>query len=204
MPGARRETRRRSRRAAAPIPTRRAARERQSSAPNAGSGEKARIERRYAHHHRRARQEAADLLGVEFREPEHARARQERAVAGDEEAVHVIDRKRMQEDVAAREAPMLHQRERVAREVAVGQHRAFGPARRSRRVEDRRDVVGLRYDRVERRRPVVGPVEQRPLAALEGQHLRFGAQRRGALGELGPQTMTDGSASPNRYASSLL
>ena len=126
--------------------------------------EEARVERRHAHHHRRARQQRADFVGVELREPEHARARQQRAMAGDEQSVHVIDRQRVQQHVAAREAPMPDERQRVAREIAMRQHRAFGTARGPGRVENRRDVVRLRDDRVERRRLVVGAIEQRSLA----------------------------------------
>ena len=64
----------------------------------------------------------------------------------------------------------------------MGEHRALRPSGRSGGVEDRRDVVGFRDDRVERRRPVVRPVEQRPFPARERQHLRRGAERQRALG----------------------
>jgi hypothetical protein len=147
--------------------------------------EKPRVESRHAHHRRGARQQSANFVGVELREPKHPRARQQRAVARDEQPVHVIDRQRMQQDIAAGEAPELNQRQRIAREVAMGEHRALGSTGRPRRVEDRRHVVGLRYDRVKGLRMVGRPIEQRSRAARERQHLGLGAKRRDALGGLG-------------------
>ena len=77
----------------------------------------------------------------------------ERAVARDEESMHMIDRQRVQQHVAAREAPVIDQRQRVAREIAMRQHRAFGAAGRARRVEDRRQVVRQRRRRYRSPRP---------------------------------------------------
>ena len=46
-------------------------------------------------------------------------------MAGDEQSVHVVDRKGMKQDVSAREAPLLDQGERVASEIAVREHGAL-------------------------------------------------------------------------------
>ena len=108
----------------------------------------------------------------------------------DEQPVHVIDRQRVQQDVAAGEAPELHQRQRVAREIAMGEHRAFGPAGRPRRVDDRRDVVRLRYDRVESLR-LIGRRDRAsvpaPLASVST--CASGRSARDALG--GPRAADD-------------
>ena len=140
-----------------------------------------RIESRDPHHRGGARQQRADFLGVELREPEHPRARQQRAVTRDEQSVHVIDRQRVQQGVAAGEAPDLNQRQRVAREIAMGEHRAFRFSGRPGRVQDCRHVVRLRHDRVKRLRPIGRMLEQGARAGREGQHLGLGAQRRDAL-----------------------
>jgi hypothetical protein len=89
----------------------------------------------------------------------------------------------------------------LLREIAVRQHRALRTAGRPRRVENRGDVVRRRGDGIERRRLVVGAIEQRSLAGLERQHLRLRSQRR-ELGGRRAADDTEGSASPKRYESS--
>ena len=99
-------------------------------------GEQARIERGHAHHHGRPRQQRAHFARVEPRQPQHPRSRQQRAVRGDEQTVHVIDRQRVQQDVAAREAPGFDEREAVRGEIAMREHRALRAAGGARRVKD--------------------------------------------------------------------
>ena len=145
-----------------------------------------RVERRHAHHHGRARQQRAHVVGVELREPQHACAGKQRAMTCDEEPMDVVDRQRVQQHVAARKTPVADERRRVAAEIAVGEHRALGPAGRPRCVEDRRELVRLRDDRVEIRVLARSGAQQRAFAACEREDRRFGTKRSDALRGLGP------------------
>ena len=70
-------------------------------------------------------------------------------MAGDEKTVDVIDRERMQQHVTAGEAPLLDQRERVAAQIAMGEHGALGTAGRAGGIEDRRKISRTRVHRIE-------------------------------------------------------
>ena len=86
-------------------------------------------------------QQCDHFLGIELRQPEHPAAREHHAVTRHEQPVHVIDRQRMEQHVAARESPLLDQGQRVAREIAVGEHGALGAPCRPGRVDDRREII---------------------------------------------------------------
>ena len=119
----------------------------------------------------------ADHLGcVESGQPEHAAAGKERAVAGHEEAVNVVERQRVQQHVAAREAPGIDEGQCVARQVTVGEHCTFGATGRARGVNDRRQVVRRGNDGVESLGRVACEVEQRSFVAGKGQDGRFGPE----------------------------
>ncbi len=133
--------------------------------------EQARVIRRYAHQHRALRQVAHDLADVVARQPAHARAGQQRAADGDEQAVDVEDRQRMQQTIGLVESPGLDQRLGVSQQVRVGQHDALRHARRARRIEQRSHVVPVaRHDGRIRRR-LVRTFGQRAIAvAVQGEH----------------------------------
>ena len=115
-------------------------------------GEQPRVERGHAHHHGRARQQRRALRRASNFGSHSMRAPgQQHAVDRDEQAVHVVDRQRVEQHVAAREAPVLDQRRRVRGEVAVRQHRALRAAGGARGVEDRGEIVRLRRHGGERR-----------------------------------------------------
>ena len=100
-----------------------------------------RVERRHAHQHGGARHQLDDEIRIEFRQEDHRRAREQRDVAGHEQAVGVIDRQRVDQHVLVGEAPVIDQRERIRRQIVVRQHRALGAARGARGVEDRGEIV---------------------------------------------------------------
>ena len=122
----------------------------------------ARVEGRNPHQRGRARQEAHHLLGVEFRAEQHRGIGQEGHVRGHEQAVRVVDRQGVDQDVVGRELPGVAQREGVRDEVAVRQHRTLGAPGRARRVEDGGEVVRLDHGGREGVRLLVGEVRQRP------------------------------------------
>ena len=99
------------------------------------------IERRHAHHRGGARQQRHDLVGVEFWQEDHRPARQHHRVRGDEQAVGVVDRQRMQQHVAVAEAPVVDQRQRIGGQVAVAEHRALRPAGGAGSVKDRGKII---------------------------------------------------------------
>ncbi len=129
---------------------------------------------------------ARDFARVEFREPKHAASGKQHAVHGDEQAVDVIDRQRVQQHVATGETPGVDQRKRIAAEVPVRQHRALRAAGRARRVDDRREVVRPRRDGVERFLPSGRAIEERAFAVTERQDGRLRPQRRDGLRRFGP------------------
>ena len=96
---------------------------------------------RHAHHDRRARQRFERLGGIEARQEQQARAGEQSGVAGDEQAVHVVQRQGVEQRVRLAEAPGVDQRQRVRGEIAVGQHGALGAPGGARGVEQRREVV---------------------------------------------------------------
>ncbi len=151
-----------------------------------GRGEKPRVERRHAHHHRRARQCFEHRADLELRQPQHACTRQQRTVQRDEQAVHVIDRQRVQQRVAAGEAPAVDQHRGVRREIAVRQHRALGAPGRSRRVEDRREIVGPGHRVAEVRGLVARPVDELAAVGVQREHRRVAGERRDHAEALGP------------------
>ena len=76
------------------------------------------------------------------------RAGEQSGVAGNEQAVHVVQRQGVQQRVRLAEAPGVDQRQRVRGEIAVGQHGALGAPGGARGVEQRREVVVTdRHDR---------------------------------------------------------
>ncbi len=133
--------------------------------------EQARVIRRYAHQHRALRQIAHDLADVVAGQPAHAGAGQQRAADGDEQAVDVEDRQRVQQAIGIAESPGLHQRLGVSQQVRVRQHDALRHARRARRIEQRGHVVPVaRHDGRVRRR-LVGTLGQRATAvAVEREY----------------------------------
>ena len=109
--------------------------------------EQAVVVRRDAHEDRRPRERIDHLAGVEARQELQARAGGQGDVRRDEQAVAVEQRQRVKEHVRRPESPRPSQRERAGRHRAVAQHRALRPAGGTRRVEQRRDVVGApRHD----------------------------------------------------------
>ena len=109
--------------------------------------EQAGVEGRHAHQRRRARQGGDDRVGVEARLKDHRRAGDQRDIDGDEQAVGMEDRQRVDEDVVGAEAPQLGQRPRVGGEIVVGQHRALRAPGGARGVEDGGEIVGAARDR---------------------------------------------------------
>src|SRR3546814_4011137 len=62
------------------------------------------------------------------------------------------NRQRMEQHIVGRKAPRIAQREGIGGEIAVAEHRSLRPARRSRCIEDRRNIPLVPGDRLERRR----------------------------------------------------
>ena len=108
--------------------------------------EQAGVEGRHAHHRRRLRQPLDDLVHLERRQEDHRAAGKQHDVAGDEKAVRMEDRQRVQQDVVGREAPCLDQRTGVRQQVAVRQHGAFRAAGRPGGVEERGKIVRTARD----------------------------------------------------------
>ena len=92
---------------------------------------KPRVEGRHAHEGRGARKFTDHVFAVEFPQPDHLRARKQRAVAGNEEAVSVKDGKRMKQDVRLGEAPCIAKGDTVCGKVAMREHCPFRFACRS-------------------------------------------------------------------------
>ena len=119
----------------------------------------------------------ADHLGrVESRQPEHAAARKERAVAGHEEAVNVVERQGVQQHVPPREAPGIDEGQCVARQVAVGEHCTFRATGRARGVNDRRQVVRPGNDGIESLGRGACELEQGSFVAGKSQDGRLGPE----------------------------
>ncbi len=152
------------------------------------AGQEPGVEGRHAHHRRRPRQIGDHPVGVKAGMEEHRAAGEHDRVGGDEKAVGVEDRQRVQEHVVTGEAPGVDERPRVRGEVAVAQHGALGAPGRARGVEDRREIVGGASERHEAvtRRP--HPLGERAIALpAEGLQPRLtgccgGGQRRRARG----------------------
>ena len=66
------------------------------------------VEGRHPHHHRGARQPAENVAGIEFRQQDHRSASRQADIGGDEQAVDMEERQRMQQHVIGREAPEVH------------------------------------------------------------------------------------------------
>ena len=149
-------------------------------------GEQAHVQRRHAHEDARPGQLANHRLGVEAREPEHPGAGEQRAVRGDEEAVDVEDRQRVDQHVAAfvgsAPAPVALQRLRVRQQVAVAEHRALAAPGRAAGVEDRGQVVAVALGGRVRVAEVRRPLEQAAAAVVVE---REDVARAGREGELG-------------------
>ena len=106
---------------------------------------------------------------------------------GDEQAVHVIDRQRVQQHVAAREAPGLDERQRIRRQIAVRERSALRPAGRARRVENCREVVRPRHHGFESGGFGCRTVVQFAAAVrVDRQHRRFVRDRRHGAKRFGP------------------
>ena len=88
-------------------------------------GEQPRVEGRHAHHRGRLRHAGDEVVDVERRQEDHRAAGQQHHVGGDEQAVGVEDRQRVQEHVICREAPGLDQRFGVGEQIVVRQHGAL-------------------------------------------------------------------------------
>jgi hypothetical protein len=114
-------------------------------------GKQAHVQRGHAHEHRGFGHFLDDKFRVEFAEPDHLAAVEQRAVQRDKEAMHVEDRQSVDEDVAALRqrfariapAPIVLQHLRVAEHIAVCQHRTFAAPGGAAGIENGRQVVWL-------------------------------------------------------------
>jgi hypothetical protein len=105
-------------------------------------------------------------------------------VAGDEQAMHMEGGQHVQQHVAGPESPVLVQRARVVREVAVGQHRPLGAPGGARGVEDGGEVARAAFQRGEFVRLRCRSGDQRALPGIvEFQHVRHARLRREFVGE---------------------
>jgi hypothetical protein len=116
----------------------------------AGLGQQPHVQRGHAHEDAGLGQPLHHGPGVEAVEPQHLGARQQRAVAGHEQPVHVEDGQRVDQGVAALGAaagaasaptPERLQHLRVAAQVAVREHRALAAAGGAAGVQDGGEVV---------------------------------------------------------------
>ena len=98
------------------------------------------VESGHAHRDRRTGEVTRERLRVEPRQEHHRSARQQDAVHRHEQAVHVKDRQRVEQHVVIAPAPGVAEGLGVARQVAVGQHRAFRAPGRAGGVDDRGEV----------------------------------------------------------------
>ena len=135
-------------------------------ARQAGLGEQPHVERRHAHEDGRLGQPGDDRLRIELGEPDHPAAVEQRAVRGDEQAVHVEDRQCMDQHVAFAPAPVGLQRDGVRQQVGMAEHRALAAAGGARGVEDGGQVVAVALGRLVRLRLAGRGVEQRAGAVV--------------------------------------
>jgi len=132
-----------------------------------------RVHRGHAHEHGGLGQPAHHRRRIEPVHEQHAAARQQRRVGGHEQAMHVEQRQRMQQDILVAgvalllEAPELVQHQRVGAQVAVRQHRALAATGGARGVQDGRQVIGAPAhgeERVRKRRSRFEHTAVAPLA----------------------------------------
>ena len=77
------------------------------------------IEGRHAHHHRRGGQRREHRVQIELRQQDHAGARKQRDIGGDEQAVDVKNRQGVQQHILRGEAPDSLEAVGVGTEIAV-------------------------------------------------------------------------------------
>ena len=87
-----------------------------------------------------------------------------------EQAVHVKDGQRVQEHVAAMKTPGRHERQRIAAEIAVREHRALGAARGPGGIQDAREIVRRARHRHKAFRTALCPVHQFAAVGVEREH----------------------------------
>ena len=145
--------------------------------------QQAHVIRRHAHHHGAAWQQGEHAFGVELGQKDLLGTGDQGAMAGDEQAVHMKERQRMQQHIApagfglfapARitPAPVIAQHQRIAAQIAVGQHRALAAAGGARGVQDGGKVVAAPFDTTETIRLMRGTFEQGTGAVIaEGVHM---------------------------------
>ena len=180
---------------------------RHCSLPNERLAEQARVEGRHAHDDGGARQQAHEGGELELRHPQDVRGVEQRRVQGDEQAVHVEDRQRMQQHVARHEAPVGVQRLGVGGDVAMRDHGALGAAGGAGGVDQRGEVVGAARGGCLMRLLLGGELRERARAVGgHGQHGRATllalAARLISATRSGATTITVGWASPMKYSSS--
>ena len=105
--------------------------------------EEPRVEGGHAHHNRRVRQIIEDGVCLKFLMKQNLAACDQEGVERHEQAVDVIDRKRMQQPVLGGDAPGIDQRLGIGQEIAMGDHRPFGAPGGAGGIEDRRQISGV-------------------------------------------------------------
>ena len=139
------------------------------------------IEGRHAHHHRGFRHLLERLVGVEFRHEIHGCTGEQHDVGGDEEAMSVEDRQRVDQPVIGRKLPVLLQRLGIGQQIVVGEHGALGAAGRARGIKDRRQIIGGTLD-IDELGGFVRRHRHQAAATLLVQRLDLGTARIGNLG----------------------
>ena len=101
------------------------------------------VQRGHAHENRGFGQLLHDDFGVEFGQPDHLAAVQQRAMQRHKQAVNVEDGQGVDEHVIRLPTPVILQNLRVGQQVVVRQHRAFAAPCRAAGVQNGGQIVGL-------------------------------------------------------------
>jgi hypothetical protein len=140
--------------------------------------EQPRIEGRHAHHRGRPRQPFDELVDLQRRQEDHRTAGKQDDVAGDEQAVRMEDRQRVQEHVVPGEPPCLDKGPGVGKQVVLRQHSALRAPGGARRIEEGGEVPTLSRHGIEARGLPGCLFRERPAAvAVQRLEVRAGLRR---------------------------
>src|SRR5690606_5235799 len=114
------------------------------------------IKGRDTHQHGRLRQMVKDRIAIKFWQENYPRAVEQSAMEGDEQAMDMEDRQRMEEDVARPPLPEFMENKGVGREIAMGQHGPLRPPGGAGSVENGRHVIACNRRALEVRRVARG------------------------------------------------
>ena len=119
--------------------------------------QKAGVKCRHSHHRGGMWHLVKQCNGVELRQEYHGSTRQQGHIRSDKQPMRVENRQGMQQDIPVSKAPCIHQNLCIRQQVALGQHRPFGPTCGAAGIQDRGQIS---FDTGNRRKPVGLPLGQ--------------------------------------------